>query len=288
MRLPSMLAPLAAFALLVPAACRSEHTGTVEGPPLTFLPVDASAEAERGARDAGAPALAAAAAATTAGDAQAASSSPDPALSPVSARFVDLTAAKVKTTFHACEQYFVAVARGKATVAGESLGEGDIVVLQGSQPFDVAGQGLALVATVRPRVCEPSGLGGPTGLTKHVVRARTAPALTWAAGKMRAHLDVEGEAAQLAYLGRLDGSAPVAEHVHESSWEVLCAVDAAGTFTLAGKEERLAPRQIVVVPPNTKHSWRPDAGSSLVALQMYAPAGPEQRFRKLAADEAKK
>ena len=105
---------------------------------------------------------------------------------------------------------------------------------------------------------------------------------------MHAHLDVEGEAAQLAYLGRLDGSAPVAEHVHESSWEVLCAVDAAGTFTLAGREERLAPRQIVVVPPNTKHSWRPDAGSNLVALQMYAPPGPEQRFRKLAADEAKK
>ena len=157
MRLPSMLAPLVAFALLVPVACRSEHTGTVEGPPLTFLPVDASAVASgdardsRDSRDADAPALVGDAAPKAAPDAQAASSAPDPALSPVSARFVDLTKAAVKTTFHACEQYFVAVARGKATVAGEALAEGDVVVLQGAQPFDVAGQGLALVATVRPR-----------------------------------------------------------------------------------------------------------------------------------------
>jgi hypothetical protein len=32
-----------------------------------------------------------------------------------------------------------------------------------------------------------------------------------------------------------------------------------------------------------KHSWTPDPKSELVAIQLYAPPGPEQRFRALAA-----
>ena len=47
------------------------------------------------------------------------------------------------------------------------------------------------------------------------------------------------------YLGHLEGTAPVAEHSH--------------------------------------HAWRPKAGSKLVAVQMYSPPGPEQRFVALAA-----
>ena len=102
---------------------------------------------------------------------------------------------------------------------------------------------------------------------------------------MSARLDVGPKASPDLYLGRLEGTAAVAEHVHEKSWEVLAAIDAAGTFTLDGKEQRLGPRQVVFVPPNTKHAWKPDQGSKLVALQMYSPPGPEQRFIALAAAE---
>jgi mannose-6-phosphate isomerase-like protein (cupin superfamily) len=70
--------------------------------------------------------------------------------------------------------------------------------------------------------------------------------------------------------------------MHPDSWEILCAVDAAGTFTLDGKDQRLGPRQVVTVPPATKHAWTPDEGSNLVAIQLYAPPGPEQRFKALA------
>jgi hypothetical protein len=37
-----------------------------------------------------------------------------------------------------------------------------------------------------------------------------------------------------------------------------------------------------MVPPDTKHAWKPDPGSKLVAIQMYDPPGPEQRFVALA------
>jgi len=123
----------------------------------------------------------------------------------------------------------------------------------------------------------------PVGPIKHLVRATAARDLTWAGGTMHAHLDLESDVSPELYVGRLEGTAPVAEHVHESSWEILCAVEAAGMLTLDGKPSRVGSRSIVADPPNTRHSWKPDDGSKLVAIQLYTPPGPEQRFKKLAA-----
>ncbi len=112
------------------------------------------------------------------------------------------------------------------------------------------------------------------------MHAADAPELTWANGAMHAHLD--GEKLPYAYVGRLEGTAPVAEHVHESSWEVLCAIEASGTFTVAGVAKRLGARTCVSVPPATKHSWTPDPGTKLVGVQFYDPPGPQSRFKALA------
>ena len=99
---------------------------------------------------------------------------------------------------------------------------------------------------------------------------------------MHAHLDLEKEISPEVYVGRLEGSAPVAEHDHASSWEVLCALEGSGTFTLDGIPSHIVGPTIVAVPPGRKHSWQPDPGTKLVAVQVYAPPGPEQRFKVLA------
>jgi mannose-6-phosphate isomerase-like protein (cupin superfamily) len=271
-----------ALAMLACAACRGENTGTVAGPPLTIAPVDASTSSVSALTDAQAVAPPPA----SSGEIATADASPpaEPPLSPITARFVDLgPKSREELKFTACEQYFVAVARGKAKAAGEALKPGDLLVAQGAGAFDVTGDGLALIASARPRVCEPSQA---TTIHKKVVRANHAPELTFAGGKMHAHLDAESDVSQLAYFGRLDGTAPVAEHAHDGAWELLCAVEGAGTFTLAGEEHRLGPKQIIAVPPSTKHAWKPDEGVKLVAFQMYSPPGPEQRFKKLAAEGA--
>ena len=52
---------------------------------------------------------------------------------------------------------------------------------------------------------------------------------------------------------------------------------------LDGTEGKLGPKQVVTVPPGAKHAWKPDPGSRLVAVQLYSPPGPEQRFVGLAA-----
>jgi quercetin dioxygenase-like cupin family protein len=99
---------------------------------------------------------------------------------------------------------------------------------------------------------------------------------------MEAHLDAEADVSPSVYAGRLAGYASVAEHAHPGSWEVLCAVDANGTFIVDNVTKTLHSRQVVVIPPGAKHAWQPVAGSHLQAVQFYVPPGPEQRFKALA------
>ena len=212
------------------------------------------------------------------------------------ARFVDIPA---KLEAALCQRVLVAVVKGKITALGETLAAGDVLVLTNGDSFEAKGTGTVVWAENDLADCVV--LSHP-GVTKVVIRGTTAPELKWASGTMSAHLDVAtlppsmgsasatggkpvlGASPEL-YLGRLEGTASVPEHVHAGSWEVLAAVEASGTFVLDGTEGRLAARQIVVIPPGSKHAWKPEPGSKLVAIQMYSPPGPEQRFLGLAAAE---
>jgi mannose-6-phosphate isomerase-like protein (cupin superfamily) len=196
----------------------------------------------------------------------------------VVARFIDRTGEHV--TPDRCDDVFVASAHGMTTAMDETLEEGDVLFVRWPEPFDIKPQNLALFARA-PR--SPCASADRPAVEKHVVRASLAPELAWAGGAMKAHLDVEKDLSPAAYFGRLEGTAPVAEHTHPTSWEILAAVDGSGTFTVAGKPEHLGAQSITAIAPNTTHSWRPDPGTKLVAFQLYVPPGPEQRFRSLAA-----
>jgi len=255
-----VLAPVALP--LLPGCAREPRT--ISGPPLSLTPLPRYEDTDAGAPDAAAPA-------------------PASSASPVRAAFVELDSRTPRHfAFEKCETIAVVAVSGSAHSLGVDLKPGDVLLVKGGVPFTVHGDGLAVVAHVDPPACEAAM---PRTTTKELVKA-TAPELTWGHGAMHAHLDVGPEVSPNAYIGRLDGTAPVAEHTHPMSWEILCAVQAAGTFTLAGAAKHLGPREIVVVPPGVKHSWSPDVGAKLVGVQFYAPPGPEQRFRTLAAQEA--
>jgi len=49
-------------------------------------------------------------------------------------------------------------------------------------------------------------------------------------------------------------------------------------MTIAGTEVAVTPTSVIQIPPNTKHSFA--AKEAVRALQIYTPAGPEQRFKK--------
>ena len=245
------VAALAAFA----GCSKKESTGTVVGPPLTYAP-----------RDAGFPA-------SDAGIEPASKS-------PVLAVFIDLQPRGAPVKVRACEYVVLSIAKGHANASGEELAVGDTVVFRGAGGFDVKGEGLGLLAAIHEDTCPaPSP---DERMSKVVVRAARAPDLAWAGGKMHAHLDVQGELGKTAYVGRLEAAVPVSDHQHDTSWEVLATIEGKGTLTVAGKRIDLAPRSVVAIPPATPHAFVPADGARLVALQIYTPPGPEERFKTLA------
>lgn len=268
---------LACIALL--GACAPEPARVDVPAPTSARPSGSSvvisgpAWGTREASDAGAPAPADASA-----PAPAAASAP-------TARFVKVGDV-VKSGV--CERALVAATRGKLVVdvvaparsEAVTLERGDVLVAVHANELRARGEGSGVAFAVPIETC--AALSHP-GTHHEVVRGSAARELRWAAGAMRAHLDVGNALSPELYVGRLEGTAPVAEHVHAGSTELLAAVEGAGTFTLDGRPVRLVAPQIVVVPAGTKHAWKPDPGSKLVAVQAYAPPGPEQRFVALDA-----
>lgn len=181
-----------------------------------------------------------------------------------------------------CTRVLVTAAKGTTKVGADALSLGDVIVLAHPDATDVVVPQGSLAVMVSQEIANCAVLSRPAAI-KTIVRAKEAAELTWANKTMHAHLDVGAKVSPELYMGRLEGTAPVAEHDHPTSNEILVAIEASGTFMLDGKESRLGPKQIVFVPKGTKHSWKPDAGSKLVAVQLYDPPGPEQRFIALAA-----
>ncbi|MBX3228185.1 MAG: cupin domain-containing protein [Labilithrix sp.] len=180
-----------------------------------------------------------------------------------------------------CSRLFIVAAKGTVTLADDVLKTGDVMIIQYPDDLYADADGLAL-RVVQPFACSLRDKPGPVVSLR---RAHLARELTWAGGRMHAHLDVGADVSPDLYLGRLEGTAAVGEHRHETSAEILVAIEAAGTFTIDGKASRLGPRQIVTVPKDTPHAWTPDPGTNLVAVQLYAPPGPERRFLMLDAAE---
>jgi mannose-6-phosphate isomerase-like protein (cupin superfamily) len=216
-------------------------------------------------------------------------SPPPPPRSTVTAAFIEGTK---KLEPSVCTRLFIYAARGTVTVKstlpqskdpnGDSLSQGDVVVITHSEPVEVKAPGLA-VQVLNEFDCQVLSKPAPQ---KTVIRSKDVPELKWADGKMKAQMLVPAKTSPHAYFGRLEGTAAVAEHQHVAAGETLIAIEASGTFTIAGKEGRLGPKQIVNVPQATMHSWKPDQGTKLVAVQVYDPPGPETRFIELAAAAA--
>jgi quercetin dioxygenase-like cupin family protein len=77
-------------------------------------------------------------------------------------------------------------------------------------------------------------------------------------------------------------------HQHPGSAEVLYVVSGGGTLTVGSESYPFAAEDAIHIPPDQPHSGKFAAGDKTVAIQFYAPAGPEQRFRAPAEPQGKK
>jgi mannose-6-phosphate isomerase-like protein (cupin superfamily) len=78
----------------------------------------------------------------------------------------------------------------------------------------------------------------------------------------------------------LGANAKVPEHVHANETELLYFLEGSGTITIAGQALPITSTSVVQIPPNTPHAF--ETSAAIRAVQLYTPAGPEQRFKKKA------
>jgi len=97
-------------------------------------------------------------------------------------------------------------------------------------------------------------------------------------------LDTEGHGAENAGLAVLEGTPTVAvpTHTHDGSAEILLVDEGSGTLTLGEREIAVSAGARLYIPQGVPHSYAGDGTSRLRAIQLYAPSGPEQRFRAAA------
>ncbi|CAN5202264.1 hypothetical protein BH11MYX1_BH11MYX1_46160 [soil metagenome] len=80
-----------------------------------------------------------------------------------------------------------------------------------------------------------------------------------------------------ASIATIAAGATVPEHVHAKETELLYCTSGEGALTVNGVTLVTNASSVVQIPPNTKHSAIGKV--TMRALQIYAPAGPEQRFK---------
>lgn len=184
---------------------------------------------------------------------------------------------------------FGAEGEGSLVNTGDSVARTVIAFTrpEGVTPGFATRAGLASVAAppvsaACPRLDPPPD---PRVRALRMASERTTPALLVAGGKLRVRilLDAEGQGARYGGLAVLEGDADVRvpEHTHPDSAEILLIEDGEGVMRLGDRQVRVHPGAAIYVPKGTIHDFRGAGTRPLRAIQVYAPSGPEQRFRAL-------
>lgn len=163
-------------------------------------------------------------------------------------------------------------------------GEMMFVPAGGVRSVSAAGSDLHAVIVVVPGMREGSARAGALP-TPEAPASKTLPRIVPAAAAKTygpATIFVEPATVKGAPLSAsllaLGAGANVAEHVHARETEMLYVLEGSGTMTIAGQAVAVTPTSVIQIPPNTKHAFT--ATANVRALQIYTPAGPEQRFKK--------
>lgn len=88
-----------------------------------------------------------------------------------------------------------------------------------------------------------------------------------------------------SYMGILTGKPglKVPVHTHAGSIEMLYVLEGGGFMTLDGKRSAVKAGMAIQVPAGVTHSFEIPAdwtGKDFKAVQVYTPAGPEERFTR--------
>lgn len=141
-------------------------------------------------------------------------------------------------------------------------------------PTDAAGR--AAFEVVRGAATAPAG----AKLTVATASKVEPIAVAGGKGRVRMLLAPSETGHPNAYLGVLeaDPGAEIPRHSHPGSAEILFVVSGAGDLTVGSETIPFAADQAIHLPENQPHAAKFKGPDKTVMVQIYAPAGPEQRF----------
>ena len=117
------------------------------------------------------------------------------------------------------------------------------------------------------------------GTGQKVIHGADAKSYPIAGGKGPAKLLLDGTGAKLAVdLIEADAGAAIPSHKHAREEEDLFFVSGRSTTTVGKAAFETAPGDAMRIAPNAAHAMK--VTEPLKAIQIYAPGGPEQRFKK--------
>jgi mannose-6-phosphate isomerase-like protein (cupin superfamily) len=112
-----------------------------------------------------------------------------------------------------------------------------------------------------------------------LLAAKAAKAFTLPAGRVTIFAEPVSTSSQAmaASILELHAGAKVPEHAHATETELLYVLAGTGAMVVGGVTLPVTATSVIQIPPATKHSFT--ATTAVRAVQIYAPAGPEQRFK---------
>jgi quercetin dioxygenase-like cupin family protein len=179
---------------------------------------------------------------------------------------------------------------GNAKVSGTAVAAGDMMYVEPGASRDVAAaENVHAVIAIVPGGREGSARAGAlptqagTGKPPKYLPAAKAKPYCIAGDCKKGKVTIFAEPATIpgkqlaASILEMPAGAAVPEHVHANETELLYILSGSGTMTVAGVQLAVTPTSVVQIPPNTRHAFT--ATADVRALQIYTPAGPEQRFK---------
>jgi len=136
------------------------------------------------------------------------------------------------------------------------------------------------VIVVAPGGAEGAARAGalPTPELTHWTSAPVVPRVLTPVAAKGHQIFLEDKAAPFsAALATIPNGTVIAEHVHAHETELLYFMAGSGSLTVNGVTLAVTDTSVVQIPPNTPHAFT--ATGDVRALQIYAPGGPEQRFK---------
>jgi quercetin dioxygenase-like cupin family protein len=108
--------------------------------------------------------------------------------------------------------------------------------------------------------------------------------------KIRVHLFFEPQSSDSTDVSlsivELEPRTEVPRHTHEGSAEILYILQGSGEMHIGSEKLPFAADQAIHVPENQPHGLKVKGSDKTIALQIFAPAGPEQRWKGAPAPRA--